>query len=148
MVTSVNNITWFTILCAEAEELEKIFNIKVLVEEATALEISKLISDTLPNIGIERPNVAKIAGQIAFWIRRLKPLRIDPSSPNYLVTLNEIAALRVGLAVCNIYKDDSAKTISSTPPRRILCDWINSFRYHSHSLHSSMISFELLVSAL
>ena len=143
----IGNIDWFKVLCCEAAAIEADYNVAIEIEKATSLEVGRLIADNLEAIGLEKPNVAKIAGQAAFWIRKLKPLRISASSPNYLGTVNELAALRIGIAICNTYKDDNSKCGKITLPPRIFRDWVNSFRYHSHSPHSSMISFELLMCA-
>lgn len=141
----IGNINWFDILQKEATSIERDFNVRIVIDKAVCLEIGRLVSDNLAATGLSRPNVAKIAGQAAFWIRKLKPLHLEADSPNYLLTLNELAALRIGLAICNTHKDDNSKAEVITLPPRIFRDWVNSFRYHSHSPHSSMISFELLM---
>jgi hypothetical protein len=92
---------------------------------------------------VECPNAAKIAGVTAFWIRKLKPLRIEPNSPNSFLLINEFISLKVGIAICEQYFDDCRKDKINLNPR-ILRDWIFSFRYNSHSPHSSLISFEML----
>lgn len=141
----IGNIDWFAILHAEAARIEKEAAVKIDISKAVCQEVGRLIADHLAATGLERPNVAKIAGQVAFWIRKLKPLSLSPDTPNYLLTLNELAGLRIGLAICNTYKDDQSKAREILLPSRIFRDWVNSFRYHSHSPHSSMISFELLM---
>lgn len=141
----ISNIDWFEILQKEATTLERELSIRIDIDERISLEVGRLINDHLQAIGLAHPNVAKVAGQVAFWIRKLKPLQLSKDSPNSLLTLNEMAALRIGLFICNTFKDDSSKDKKIALPPRIFRDWINSFRYHSHSPHSSMISFELLM---
>lgn len=143
----VGNIDWFAILYQQAQTIEQSAGVKIVISKAICLEIGRLINDNLLAIGLIHPNVAKIAGQVAFWVRKLKPLSIAQDSPNYLLTVNELAGLRIGLAICNTFKDDNSKVQSIALPPRIFRDWVNSFRYHSHSPHSSMISFELLMCA-
>lgn len=141
----IGNINWFAVLYEEAAKIEKEAAVKIDISKPICLEVGRLIEDHLTATGLERPNVAKIAGQVAFWIRKLKPLSLSKDTPNFLLTLNELAGLRIGLAICNTYKDDQSKPKKIFLPSRIFLDWVNSFRYHSHSPHSSMISFELLM---
>lgn len=144
----IGNIGWFGLLLDEAAAIEGDFGVKIAVEKAICFEIGRIVKDNLAATGLVHPNVAKIAGQVAFWIRKLKPLHIAADSPNFLLTVNELAALRIGLAICNTHKDDNSKAHAVSLPPRIFRDWVNSFRYHSHSPHSCMISFELLMSAV
>ncbi|MDR2054779.1 MAG: hypothetical protein LBQ10_02790 [Desulfovibrio sp.] len=144
-MTFINNIDWRSVLHAEATRVEADFKIIVEIDEAVVLEAERLIRDSISAIGLIQPNVAKVAGLIAFWLRKLKPLGIAADSPNRLLTVNEVVALRIGLAICNAYKDDCSKGSPIKLPARILRDWVTSFRYHSHSPNSSMISFELLM---
>lgn len=144
-MTKIGNIDWRPILFKAAERIEQAQNVKLIVDEAIVLEAGRLIQDHLNSIGLFQPNVAKIAGQVAFWIRKLKPLSIASDSPNYFLLANERAALAVGLAICNLYKDDCGKPGRIALPARVFSDWVKSFRYHSHSPHSSMTSFELLM---
>lgn len=141
----IGNIDWFAILQEEAATIEKQTAVKIDISKPICQEVGRLIGDNLAAIGLQQPNVAKIAGQVAFWVRKLKPLSLSHDSPNFLLTLNELAGLRIGLAICNTYKDDQSKTETLALPPRIFRDWVNSLRYHSHSPHSSMISFELLM---
>lgn len=144
---SIGNVDWFRILHEQAAIIEKRHTVRIIIDEATCLEVGRLVTDHLAATGLAQPNVAKIAGQVTFWVRKLKPLRLAPDSPNYLATLNELAGLLIGLAICNLYKDDCSKAQKIALPPRIFRDWVNSLRYHSHSPHSSMISFELLMCA-
>lgn len=144
---SIGNVDWFRILHEQAAIIEKRHDVRIIIDEAVCLEVGRVVADHLAATGLERPNVAKIAGQVTFWARKLKPLRLAPDSPNYLSTLNELAGLLIGLAICNLYKDDCSRTQKIILPPCIFRDWVNSLRYHSHSPHSSMISFELLMCA-
>ncbi|WP_165176928.1 hypothetical protein [Desulfovibrio sp. ZJ369] len=139
------NIKWQPILKDVAEKISTTYSVELILDEAIVLEAEQRIKESLDNLGFDRPNVAKVAGQVAFWLRKLKPLSIAPSSKNYFRLVNELAALRIGLAICNCYKDDCSKDKEVQLHSRILRDWVTSFRYHSHSPHSSMTSFELLM---
>ena len=146
-MSSINNVNWQPILIHAVEHIESIAKVNLVVSEVITLEINKRIKDCLSGTGLARPNVAKIAGQVAFWIRKLKPIHIAETSPNYYLLVNEHASLLVGLSICNTYKDDTSKSIDIFLPPRIFSDWILSFRYNSHSPNSSMTSFELLMCA-
>jgi len=143
-MSDTNNVDWQAILMAEAANAERDYHILINVDETVILEAKRIIGDSIDSIGLIHPNVAKIAGLVAFWLRKLKPLSISRDSPNYLLTLNEVVALRVGLAICNAYKDDTSKAQGIRLPPRILSDWVKNFRYHSHSPSSSIVTFELL----
>ena len=140
----IKHVDWKKIITDEAAYAEEHFSILVEIDEAIVLEAERMICDDIASIGLIRPNVAKIAGLVAFWIRKLKPLRVAANSPNRLLTLNEFVALRIGLAICNAYHDDNSKPHKIYLPPRVLNDWIKSFRYHAHSPHTSMIAFELV----
>jgi len=123
--------------------MEKVYNLKIGIEHAIITEIQVRLQESLDRIDGSTPNAAKNAGLVAFWIRKLKPLSIHPDSEFSFLPLNEYIALLVGLAICAKYFDDSKKETFQLNPR-ILRDWIFSFRYNSHSPHSSLISFEML----
>lgn len=141
----IGNIRWDDIIYAAAARIEERHKVIIMIDSVIICEAGRQIQDHLGAIGLEKPNVAKIAGQVAFWIRKLKPLSIAPESPNKLLTVNELVALHVGLALCIKYKDDNSKTDPIRLPPRIFRDWVAGFRYHSHSPHSAMTSFELLM---
>ncbi len=141
----IGNVRWDNILLDVATRIENQHHVKILIDSVIVCEVGRLICMQLESIGLEKPNIAKIAGQVAFWIRKLKPLYISQDSPNKLLTVNELAALHIGLALCLKYRDDNSKVNPVRLPPRIFRDWVSGFRYHSHSPHSSMTSFELLM---
>ena len=139
----LKNIKWVDILYESATYMESAYALKIGLENEIIQEIQGKIEDSLGRVGVSDPNTAKTAGIVAFWIRKLKPLSIHPTSEYAFLPLNEYAALKVGLAICAKYFDDAKKAKFALTPR-ILRDWIFSLRYNSHSPHSSMISFEML----
>jgi hypothetical protein len=141
----ISNIRWLDILTQEAAYVEENYKVCIEIDEAVVLEAERLINDHLSATGLIQPNVAKIAGLVAFWIRKLKPLHITFNSSNRLSTVNELVGLRIGLALCNLYVDDNSKDHEVKLHPRIFNDWVTSFRYHSHSPSSSINSFELLM---
>lgn len=88
------------------------------------------------------PNAAKIAGSVAYWIRKLKPITHAHQTTKKLLIINELVSVHTGLAICA--QHESRFKVLST---RVLSDWVNSLRYHGHSPRSTTISFELLVDA-
>ena len=135
------NVNWRKILDDLTTKAENDFELIVSIEMAIVKEVQEKVHDALAKF--KEPNAAKIAGIVAFWIRRLKPLRVEKESLNAFLLINEFLALKVGLAICEKYFDDSMKQKITLNPR-ILRDWVFSFRYNSHSPHSSLISFEML----
>jgi hypothetical protein len=121
----------------------KEYDLVIGLEHDIINEIQTRVQESLDRIDGSAPNAAKNAGIVAFWIRKLKPLSIHPTSEFSFLPLNEYVALRVGLSICARYFDDARKQKISLNPR-ILRDWVFSFRYNSHSPHSSLISFEML----
>jgi len=137
------NIRWEDILFELAVKMERDFCLVIGIEYDIIEEIKGRFQESFDRLDGVAPNAAKCAGLVAFWIRKLKPLSIHPTSEFSFLPLNEYVALLVGLAICARYFDNSDKASIRLNPR-ILRDWIFSFRYNSHSPHSSLISFELL----
>lgn len=142
---SYGNVDWYALLEQMADRISAAYKVDLILDEVIVAEIACRIEDSLNSLGAIQPNAAKIAGQAAFWIRKLKPLSMNPSSKNYFRFANERAALSIGLAICNKYKDDTSKANKIKLPARVFHDWVIGFRYHSHSPYSAMTSFELLM---
>jgi len=137
------NVRWEEILLEFSGRMEEDFDLKIGIEYDIINEIQARFQESFDRIDGPIPNAAKIAGIVAFWIRKLKPLSIHPDSDFSFLPLNEYVALLVGLAICARYFDDDRKERLRLNPR-ILRDWVFSFRYNSHSPHSALISFEML----
>jgi hypothetical protein len=144
------NVNWKDLIYRIAEEDERLFasrgiKITICIQPSIVEEVGRQIERTIERDGIEHGNAAKIAGVTAFWIRKLKPLYIEPSpeSPKTYTLINELVSVQVGVAICNEYFSDSSCK-NAKVNSRVLKDWLISFRYHSHSPHSSLISFEML----
>lgn len=137
--------SWQEILMKAAAAIERKYRVKLLVDEAILLEIGRFIADGLASLGFYSPNVAKVAGIAAFWIRKLKPLSIAPDSPNHFLLANERAALLVGLTIAAMFEDEDGVARKIAMPKDILIDWTSSLRYHSHSPYSSITAFELIL---
>lgn len=141
-----NNVNWHEILMHTAMNIADEFNLNILAEEYVLREISDRIASSLEHIEFKNPNVAKIAGIVTFWIRKLKPFYYDfddLAKYDKLHPLNELIAVETGLAICSHYKDDYSLE-SFHLSKRVLKDWLHSLRYHSHSPYSSILVFELL----
>lgn len=144
-MTRQNSPCWQKILLHAAGKIEQDYHVRLVVDGSILNEISMVIDESIAALGFPNPNVAKIAGEVAFWVRKLKPLSIASDSPNYYRFSNERAALLIGLAIANLYEDDQGQRRKVWLPSDILRDWITSLRYHSHSPYSSITSFELLL---
>jgi hypothetical protein len=145
----MHNIDWRSVLTGIAADVSTELNLNIIVENYILVEIADRIHISLEYMGIARPNVAKIAGVVAFWVRKLKPFSYAPdetAKSGKFHALNELIGIQAGLAICNSYKDDYSREefrLSS----RLLIDWLHSLRFHSHSPHSSLLAFELLTTA-
>lgn len=141
-----NNVNWRDVLVETAGNIATELNLNIVVEEFILQEISDRIDNSLNHIEFEKPNVAKIAGIVMFWVRKLKPFHYDfdeAAKSGKLHPLNELIAIQTGLSICSQYKDDFSLD-NFRLSKRILKDWLHSLRYHSHSPYSSLLAFELL----
>ena len=145
------NVKWMDLLYKVAEETERLFaargnQLTICIQKPIVDETGWRIKQNVEREGITQGNAAKIAGVTAFWIRKLKPLYVEPSAmPPYKTYnfINELVSLQVGVAICNRYfSDEGLRGIRIN--QRVLQDWLTSFRYHSHSPSSSIISFEMM----
>ena len=132
-------------LSASVQNMEAVFKIESFVSRPIVLDVVEQIDKSLDSLGVGNPNQSKIAGIVAFWIRKLKPLYQSANAAKFILPLNEYVSLMVGIGICYGGPSDSMVTVTGFDPR-ILNDWVFSFRYHSHSPHSSIIAFETLLS--
>lgn len=138
----LNQVDWMVPLGRAVATLEQKFTIKLTLDSDVVGEVASHLNRTVSQIPMNTdPNVAKIAGHVAFWIRKLKPIGYDESQlqTNKLLNVNELAALLVGAAICRKkFKSDLRLH------NRIFFDWASSLRVNSHSPSSCAIAFELL----
>ena len=138
----LDQIDWMTPLQRAVEHLEKKFDVLLALDSDVVAELTSHLQRTVDQIPMDTdPNVAKIAGHVAFWIRKLKPIGHEDSAEvkHRLLNVNELAALLVGAAICR--KNFKANL---RLPNRIFFDWASSLRVNSHSPSSCAIAFELL----
>lgn len=140
----LNKIDWMSPLERAVTQLEQKFDVALCLDSDIVAEIGNHLIRTVKSIPMNTdPNVAKIAGHVAFWIRKLKPIQSDQTSTadKKLLFANELAALLVGASIC-------CKNFKGTFhfPNRIFYDWASSLRINSHSPNSCAIAFELLAS--
>ena len=144
---SAHNIDWGSVLHEIAANLESRFELDLLIDSDVVAEIGDQLDRTLQALPLAtRPNIAKVAGHVAFWIRKLKPISHSANTQKKLLVINELVAILVGAGICARYFDDTSSEHIVLPPR-ILFDWASSFRLNSHSPHSCAIAFEMLSSA-
>lgn len=142
----IGNIDWKRVFNDTVGSAENKYNVILGVDVDILAEVAFCVKKNLAAMDVDHPNVAKVAGLVSFWIRKLKPIYTAPESPNKEILINEVVSLYVGLSICKKYYDDTTRTDFKIKPR-ILRDWVHSFRYHSHSPSSSLIAFELLTTA-
>lgn len=143
-MAKIFNIDWQKILYAKIKELEKFFKISIAIDSNIILEIEDLVFRQLSKSNSR--NVAYIAGQLSFWLAKLKPCSIVSNSTNKQYSINELLALLVGLYISDSYKDDYSKISTLKLPVRILKQWLVYARYGNQTLDSTIILFELITS--
>lgn len=143
----MHNIDWLTIFTNAVLSAEKHIGLSLIIHEYVVEEVKHYINRTAKNLNTP-PNVAKAAGLVAFWLRKLKPVSHHPDSENTNTCINEYIAIHTGLGICKGYFDDTSKETAWTYDKRIVTDWVKSLRYNSHSPHGSMILFELIGSTV
>lgn len=141
----LDQIDWEAVLNYAAAILEKNYSINLDIDIDIVREIKVNIEKSLSALEMDGsvPNVAKVAGHVVYWIRKLKPITHAQDSSHKLLTANESAAIVVGMSICRQYITSS---FNFNPPKRVMFDWAVSLRKHNHSPHSCAITFELLVS--
>lgn len=141
------HINWVGVMNEAAALCEHTYGVALEIDLDVIREISLKANETLSALNMNTlPNVAKVAGHVAFWIRKLKPISHARNSTNKLLTINEVTGILVGVGICNRYFDDRSRKHFRLPDR-IMKDWASSLRNHSHSPHSCAIAFEFLASA-
>ena len=130
------------------EEVANVYNLSLGIDSLVLDEINKQLEKTINRYNMAEPNEAKLSSSVAFWIRKLKPIHYEEDSTNHYDFVNELCSL---LFAMMIYANDNRKNkidinalISLVKTDRIFNDLIKSYRYNSHSPHSSTIIFELL----
>lgn len=145
-MTCKQGLSWADILSHAVGIIEKGQNAKFTINPVVQDEITRMIQTSIAELGFPSPSVAKLAGIVAFWVCKLQPVRISEDSPNYYCFPNEHAALLIGLTLADLYKDE--KTGERKQVRldtNLMGDWMRIFRYHSYTLHSTILSFEILL---
>jgi hypothetical protein len=141
-----NNVNWRNVLTRTAGNISTRLDLDIVVENFILEEIEERVQISLNHMDIPSPNVAKVAGTIVFWVRKLKPFSYaqkETAKRKTLHALNELIAVQAGIATCEAYKDDYSKE-GIRIEERLLIDWLHNLRFHSHSPHSSLFAFELL----
>jgi hypothetical protein len=147
-MSKLGNIDWEQILLAECKETAKGKGLELEVDPDVVGEV-RLCAETslheykLRNPKIAKPNSAKIAGHLCYWLCRLKPVQNAPGAKIRYRAANEEVALRVGLSICQEYFDDLRADSFRVDPC-IVKDWVTSLRYDLDSPNALSIAFELL----
>lgn len=142
----IANIDWRPIFTAACIHFEKEYKIRLRIDTDILDELELHVEKTLQHYQLTGPNVAKVAGHVCFWLRRLKPIHHHPNSRNKNTAINEEVALWVALSICADWHDDHSRQPIKQVPMRILKDWVTSLRINAHSPHALAIAFELIAS--
>lgn len=144
----IANIDWSSILHRVVEHLEASLNVSLVIDDDIVREIQTQADETVKSFKKERPNVAKVAGSVAFWIRKLKPISHHEDCTRKYLAINELAGLYVGIAICGRYFDNAIRIDFNKINPRVVSDWAISLRRNAHSPHGLVMAFEILASDL
>ena len=120
----------------------------LLLDRDIVREIAERARETVGSYNKESPNVPKIAGHIAFWVRKLKPVSFEQNATAKFLAVNELVSLYAALAFCDQYHERRSQHHRSVIYRlspRVIVDWATTMRFHSHSPHSTAMTFEILM---
>lgn len=130
---------------------EKSYDVQLNVDNYIMVEVWQRVEKTLSLYNMDDPNEAKKASAVAFWIRKLKPVsyRVEVAIDKYNPYINEILGLIFSIIIYYTPKKGRLNNMSSLlkalQQDRVFKDLIKSYRYHSHSPHSSVFLFELML---
>ncbi len=96
------NVEWYQVLLREAAIVEKRLGVLLVIDRVTIDEIDEMSEKTLSGFNQNKPSVAKVAGNLVFWIKKLKPISRAGDSENDYRLINELVAVLVGWLVCVI----------------------------------------------
>lgn len=136
-------VDWYAVLQREAGIVEKVLDVELNIDRVTIDEIDEMAEKTLAGFNQDKPSVAKVAGNLVFWIKKLKPLNRHPDSDNDYRLANELVAILVGVGICNVHFGGTPNEVKMTA--RTLNDFAASLRYHSYSPNSVAMIFESLM---
>lgn len=141
-----HEIDWQIIVYDVAITLEKAFDTKLYIDRVTIDELDEKATQTLQSFNQDTPSYAKRAGNVVFWIKKLKPLSRAVGGKNDCRFINELLAVLVGVGICNHKFNGTNEKMKI--PSSMLQDLASSLRYHSHSPNSVALIFESLMIGL
>ncbi|MFA7242375.1 MAG: hypothetical protein WC091_19860, partial [Sulfuricellaceae bacterium] len=89
----LGSVDWYAILQREAGILEGILGLKLIIDRVAVDELEEMAKKTLASFNQDKPSAAKTAGNVVFWIKKLKPVSRAPDSPNDYRLVNELLAI-------------------------------------------------------
>ena len=138
----LGTVDWYGILMREAGIIESTLQLNLVIVEPIVDELEEIAKKTLSTFNQTKPSATKIAGNVAFWIKKLKPVHSEQNSPNEYLLVNELLAVMVGIGLCNLPTINPPANVTISEPT--INDLIRSLRYHSHSPNSLAMFFEAL----
>ncbi len=96
MNNEIFNVNWEPIFDKVSSDLEEKFNISIEIDLQILEEINGAIKISLKGYSMSNPNIAKIAGHVVFWIRKLKPIHHSNNEnvKHKLLIINELSTNR------------------------------------------------------
>lgn len=160
--------TLLSLVSPAVDRFEKLYGWTILVDSKVLEECGDKALETLGKLsGIPKPNALKMAGHLAFWIRKLKPFslynrdeQIDllaslgvaspasllppgPSPTGFsALMVNELIAISVACGFVETYHSPKVSLTASAP---FINDLAVGLRYHSYSPSSLAILLEAMV---
>jgi hypothetical protein len=99
----IGDIDWQRVFQAAADEAERRLGLEdcLILDQDILAEVEQRARDTVASYGKKDPNTAKVAGHIAFWIRKLKPISFVDGAPKKFLAVNEAVSIIFALAFCD-----------------------------------------------
>ncbi len=136
------------------ERFEKLFKVSVIVDLALLDECFIKEDETVTKAfpPVTDVNEFKQAGTICFWVRKLKPFRLERTEENTVhpihLYVNELLAFLIAYQlIFGVYSLKGEGTRGFHKPhisKRYLSDFVKTMRYNSYSPHSLVQIFESL----
>jgi hypothetical protein len=139
----LGTVDWYGVLMREAGVIEEKLDVRLVIDRRITDELGEMAKKTLVTFNQTKPSAAKIAGNVVFWMRKLKPIHIAQDSHNAYLLVNELLAVLVGIGICNLPTVMPPTKVTMSKAMRN--DLITSLRYHSHSPNSLAMFFEALI---
>ena len=100
----IGDLDWRQILMAAVKVSSQRLAINgdtLVVDNDILSEVEAKAHETVASYGKKEPNLAKSAGHITFWIRKLKPITYSAKAREKYLAINEYISVVCALAICD-----------------------------------------------